>query len=267
MLEALAHARHRGEAGGRRRRGDRRGRRVSGQGRRAVSRQRRHRVPAADRGAGAMRRRLSSVGRGAHARAADRRSGRCAARPGRRHRLPWCGGISAAAHQARNDQGGRKSERARRRIEPVPDCAADGFAAHRPADHHRRRGRADFQALCGDHAEHDAPLRRRGRARGLGRIHHCRGRALPQPGRTLGGGRRLVGFLLSRGGRHRRRAGARRGRGARQRSRRCALRRSPRANGRAHRHGRELDRGQRAGGEPGSCAPSMPTSITFPMRR
>ena len=161
-----------------------------------------------------------------------------------------------------------KVERARRRIQPVPDCAADGLAAHRPADHHCCRGRTDFQALCGDHAEYDAPLRRRGRARGLDRVHHSCGRTLSQSGRNLGGGRCLVGLLFSRGRCHRRRAGARRGRRARERARRCALRRSPRANGRAHRHGR------RTGSRPArrqqdraeNCGPSMPTSITFPMR-
>ena len=83
----------------------------------------------ADRGAGAQRWRLSPVGRGAHH---ERRSasGRRLAPTRRRHRLPGPGGI-AAAHQAGADKYERKGERARRRVQPVPDRAVDGIAAHR----------------------------------------------------------------------------------------------------------------------------------------
>ena len=63
------------------------GRSVPGQEGRSVPRQRRHGVPSADRGARVLRRRIPPLRRAAHARAADRRPGRCAARHRRSRRL------------------------------------------------------------------------------------------------------------------------------------------------------------------------------------
>ena len=165
-------------------------RRITGSGRsvpgtqgRAFSRQCRHRVPAADRGAGVLRRRVPPVGRAAHARAADRRPGRRAARHRRAHRLRGQGGLSAAARSIR-----ARSER-RRTLQVRGDVSSQFLTAllmalplSGKAGAHRGAGRADLQALRRDHAERDAALRRRGAAHRLALFRRA-GRRLSPPGK------------------------------------------------------------------------------------
>ena len=158
---------------------------VPGQEGRALPRQRRHRVAPAHRGARAFRRRVPPVGRAAHARAPDRRSGRCAARHRRAHRLRRQARafrrsrFTLATISAENGAG------ARRRVVAVPDRAAHGAAARRQAARDRGAGRAHLQALRRDHAQRDAPLRRRGRAHRLEHASRCRACAYRSPGRIL----------------------------------------------------------------------------------
>ncbi len=93
-----------------------------------VSGQRRHRVPPAHRGVGTERRPLQVVGRAAHARASDRRSGGCAARARRGHPLPRQRGLPAAGDFPGAGPRCRPRRRARRGVEPVLDRPAHGPA-------------------------------------------------------------------------------------------------------------------------------------------
>ena len=156
-------------------------RRLPGQASGALSGQRGHGVSAADGGARAGGRRVPPVRRAAHARAADRRSGRRACAAHRRaHRLSRQAGLPAAAHPCRTNRSRSAGADPRQRVEPVRHGAADGAAAHRTRVHGRGRRRAHFQALRRDHAEHDAALRRHGRATRLDELHRAGRRALPQ---------------------------------------------------------------------------------------
>ena len=163
MLDALralgCGVRHSGRHGG----NHRPGRPASGGPCQAVPGQRRHGHAAADGGAGGDRRRVRAERRCPHARAADRRPGRCLAPAGLRHRLPRRAGLSAAAHRPAPAQARRADPGARRRLQPVPHRLADGAAPGGQARHRHRGGRrADLQALHRDHAEPAARVRHRG---------------------------------------------------------------------------------------------------------
>ena len=120
-----------------------------------------------------------------------------------------------------------------------------------PAAAARGRGRADLQALRGDHRQPDAALRRGCGTHGLEPL--CGSRVpLRFPGIAVRRGRRLDGVVLPRGRRDRRRPGARRGRRPRQHPGRRALRRGAGDDGRRGGDGRGLDRGQRPRAR---CAP------------
>ena len=117
--------------------------------------------------------RLRVVRRAAHARAADRRSGRCAARARGRHSLHRRRRLSAADDRSGRGARRRQGRDSRQRIEPVRDGAADGAAARRWRCDGRGAGRADLQPLRRHDADADASLRRRRRARAAAICSGC----------------------------------------------------------------------------------------------
>ena len=156
--------------------------------------------------AGALRRPLPARRRAAHARAPHRR-------PGGRACAPW---VRASSTRARRDSRRSRFRRAtassmgtihvRGEVSSqFLSARAHGAAVDRRERAHRDRRRAHLQALRGTHAGPDGALRRARDARGLARLHRP-GRGLRVARHRGRRGRCLVGFVLPRGRRHRRRA-------------------------------------------------------------
>ena len=175
-------------------------------------------------------------------------------------------GLSAAARSRRRRCAPARTSRARRRIEPVPDRAADGAAADGGGSRASRSiGELISKPYVEITLEPDGALRRRVERDGWRVVHRARGRALPSPGRDhVEGDASSASYFLAAGG-DRRRAGAGRGRRPRQHPGRRALRRRARAAwARASLSGDDWIE-VRAG--PPLNGRSTATSTTFPTRR
>ena len=133
--------------------------------------QRRHGVPAAHRRPCPVRRALPPLRRAAHARAADRRSGRWAARARRGHRLPW---PATVTRRSRSGRPVARSATPRRVRGDVSSQFLTALLMALPLTGAARRGggggRAHLEAVRRDHAQPHAAFRRRARARRLGAV-------------------------------------------------------------------------------------------------